>query len=136
MDDKVSQVPAQARRGMMIRLWGNGRFALLLVSCVLAFGPVGCGDSESGATDQKPGDIVTSPEDPVDFSEIAAAFETSDTVMKFSVNEVLAVIRAGAYGDARAQLLRLAQDPRLTPAQKQAVENLAGKLQNMRNRPR
>ena len=113
-----------------------GPVALLLV---VAFLLPGCGEKETGAS--APSATVAgteapqapaAPPDPVDMSAFIKAFASGDQGLKLYAEETVAVIRARSFADAAEQLGKMSRNPKLTAAQRAAVQDLTVKLQGIR----
>jgi hypothetical protein len=101
----------------------------VLPTLMLAAGVIlgGCGKSSSGPTQTAP----TSTQGAVDLTAVRKAFESADASFRFPLDEALRIVEAGGYGDALPPLQKLAANPKLTPEQKQSLQELVQKLQAM-----
>jgi hypothetical protein len=105
---------------------------LILVSALLF---AGCGakeDSPSVAPGSEAAASATpppvAPPDPVDMSRFIAAFAQAEPAIKLYADETVAVIRARAFRDAAEQLQKLGRNPKLNAEQRQATQELLGRL--------
>ena len=97
----------------------------------------GCGKDEAETSAVASNDpvvqaaLASQPPDPVDLTQFLKSFETANAGLKLYADETVAVIRARAFRDAMEQLQKLAQNPNLTPEQRQAVQGVVTQLQSM-----
>ncbi|MFN3408269.1 MAG: hypothetical protein ACK45B_04705 [Limisphaerales bacterium] len=95
----------------------------------------GCGAKEDHPSAAPGSEAATSatpppvaPPDPVDLSRFIAAFAQADPAIKLYADETVAVIRARAFRDAAEQLQKLGRNPKLNAEQRQATQELLGRL--------
>jgi hypothetical protein len=67
--------------------------------------------------------------DGVEVAAAEQAFRASDASLRFVLDDQLRLIGAGAYADAVRGLRKLADNPKVSPDQKKALEDLIQKLQ-------
>jgi len=98
----------------------------------------GCGkqDSETQAPPASAGSAAAPqapamPPDPVDMTAFIKAFSSGDQGLKLYAEETVAVVRARAFADAAEQLGKMSRNPKLTAAQRAAVQDLTVKLQGI-----
>jgi len=96
---------------------------LLAATLVLS----GCGKSDSGAA------VAESRLGPdgVDVAAVQKAFESASPSFRFALDDAFRIINAGAYTDAIPALQKLAENPKATPEQKQALTELVQKLKTL-----
>jgi hypothetical protein len=84
--------------------------------CVLAFlvCAAGCNKAENG----------------VDTSGLEKSFSTAEPQQKSSVDKVVSSIRTNNYSGALSELRQLTTNAKLTPEQRQSIENTVKQLQN------
>jgi hypothetical protein len=112
------------RKGTMSLTSASSRWpALLFCAAILT----GCG--RPGAV-QAPTDSKLGP-DGVDVAAVQQAFKGADASLKFSLDDHLRMIGAGAYGDAAQGLRKLAANPLTSPEQKKALEDLLQALSQL-----
>jgi hypothetical protein len=69
--------------------------------------------------------------DGIDVSAVQQAFKTTEAGDRFSLDDNLRMIGAGAYGDATQGLQKMAANPKTTPEQKKALEDLLQTLSQL-----
>lgn len=72
------------------------------------------------------------PPDPVDLSGFIKTFSGAAPAMKLFGEETVSTIRARQFADASEQLQKMLRNPKLTAEQKQAIQDVATKLQGLR----
>ena len=114
-------------------LVGWVRVGSFLAVCLLL---AACGKKEAApdpvATQISAEVAATQPPDPVDLTAFNQAFANAQLGLKLFAEETVAVIRARNFGEALDQIQKVSKNPALTPEQRQAMQDLAGKLQALR----
>jgi hypothetical protein len=92
----------------------------------------GCGN--------KPADVAGSGEvfvkavpDPIDLSVVRKAFESADPALRVFLDETIGLIRGGHLVEASEQCQKLATNPGLTLKQKESLQGLQVKLQELKS---
>src|SRR5437867_2244890 len=100
----------------LVGLEKSCRLAVLPILLAVAFlSAAGCSDS---------GGYVAPPKNPNELPEVAqvrAAFASADNSLRFVADDIVRLANAGAYGEALPILNRLAENPKLSADQKQAL---------------
>jgi hypothetical protein len=104
----------------------NRKHRLILTALMLAagLGLAGCSKSNPGpapAQNTGPGGA--------EVSKVEKAFASADACLRLPVGETLRIVKAGGYADALPQLRKPAGNARITPEQKQALQELVQKLE-------
>lgn len=100
---------------------------IVLVSSVLAI--VGCGKGNSTIENGAAGGVTSDvPADPVDLSEVRAAFASASPALRVSLDETISLVRARQFSDAVAHTQKFAKFPNLTSEQAKSLQNLIEKL--------
>ena len=98
------------------------KFTALILAAGL--GLAGCGKSNPG-----PAPAQTVGPGGAEAAKVEKAFASADPSLRFPVDDALRIVKAGAYADALPALRKLAGNARLTPEQKQALQELIQKLE-------
>jgi hypothetical protein len=102
----------------------NHRPILMALVLAAGFGLAGCSKTSSvPAAAQNTGPAAA------EVAKVEKVFASADASFRFPVDEALRIVKAGGYADALPQLRKLAANTRLTPDQKQALQELVQKLE-------
>jgi len=66
----------------------------------------------------------------VDTAGVEKAFSSADAGLKSSADKVIAAVKSGDYAGATAELKKLAAEVKLTPEQKQSLQDLLAQVQS------
>jgi hypothetical protein len=66
----------------------------------------------------------------VDTTKLEKSFNTADPQQKSTVDKVVSSVRAKDYSGAMSELKQLTTNAKLTPEQKQSIEDILKQLQN------
>jgi hypothetical protein len=105
----------------------NRKHGLILTALILAAGLGLAGCSKSNPTGPAP--TQNTGPGGAEVAKVEKAFASADASLRFPVDDTLRIVKAGAYADALPSLRKLAGNARLTPEQKQALQELIQKLE-------
>ena len=105
-----------------------GLFSIVAVCLAVA----GC--SRSGSDSSKTVSTAPAKPDPVDMSALTQSFEKADASTKLFCQEIMAAVRGKDFVGALSQFKMLEKSPKISTEQKQAVQDVIGKLEAMNRR--